>query len=239
VFDDGRMRPLIVSSLLLVACSSSPLDPGAGNSLGSGTQTLSVEGSISADSDVSNASNASGFTTHFDIQLTKGGQPVTTGTVTISSNGGDVALTFDTTNGGRWIGSQAGYFEVYGLDVTSGSDTITGVRIDGPDLHTFTAPALGATLDATAANTVTWSRADHADVATIRTQQIDRITIDDTGTYSLAAGALRSSKDKAENESIELRRSNQVQPAGAVAGSSVSVGVRNHVDVLVAINPAA
>jgi hypothetical protein len=232
------MRPLIASSLFLVACSSSPLDPGAGNNLGSGTQTLSVEGSISADSDVANASNASGFTTHFEIHLTKGGQAVTTGTVTISSNGGDVALTFDGGNG-NWIGSQAGYFEVYGLDVTSGSDAITGVRIDGPDLHTFTAPALGATLDSTMTNTVTWSRDDHADIATLRTNQLDRITIDDTGTYSLAPGSLKSSKDKAENESIELRRTNQVQPAGAVPGSTVGVTVRNHVDVVVQINPAA
>lgn len=225
--------------LVFAACGGSALDPGSGNSLGAGTHTLTVEGSASAGTDLVNPGDAMSFTTHFDFQISNGQTPVTTGTVVVSSNGGDVSLTYNAADNGHWVGDQAGYYEVYQLDVTSGADTVTGVRVDGPDIHTFTAPGIGATVDATMPLAITWSRNDHADQATLDTQALDRVTIDDTGSYSLAAGGLKSSKDKAENEHIEIRRTNQVAPAGATPGSTVSVSVRNHVDVVVQINPAA
>ena len=230
---------LFVISLGLAACGGSNLDPGSGNSQGTGTRTLLVDGSVDASASIPNAGDATAFTTHFDVRLTKDQTPVTTGTVTVTSNGGDAALTLDTTNGGHWVGTQTGYFEVYQLDVTSGADTIGGVRVDGPDVHTFTAPALGATVDTSQPVAVTWSRDDHADVATIDTHNLDHAVIDDSGSYALAAGALRSSVDKTENDTIELRRTNQVTPAGAVAGSSLSVSVTNDVDVVVSPNPGA
>lgn len=225
--------------LVFAACGGSALDPGTGNSLGSGTHTLTVDGSASASTDLANAGDAMSFTTHFDFQISNGQNPVTTGTVVVSSNGGSVDLTYNPADSGHWIGDQAGYYEVYQLDVTSGADMISGVRVDGPDIHTFTAPGVGATVDASMPLAITWSRDDHADLATLDTQALDRVTIDDTGTYSLAAGGLKSSKDKAENERIELRRTNQVAPAGATPGSTVAVSVRNHVEVVVAINPTA
>jgi hypothetical protein len=86
---------------------------------------------------------------------------------------------------------------------------------------------------------LSWSRNDHADLAVLSTRQLDHLQIDDTGSYSLAAGSLRSSKDQTQQETIELRRTNSVAPAGAVAGSTVDVSVRNHVDVVVQINPNA
>jgi hypothetical protein len=236
------MRLTIACSCLVVAaCGGSPLDPGAGNSLGTGSHTLSVDGSFSASSDLANPGDAMSFTTHFDVQLRNGQNPITTGSVVVSSNGGDVTLTYqpDGQNGGHWVGDQAGYYEVYELNVTSGADTVTGVRVDGPDIHTFSAPTMGANVDATMPLAVSWSRNDHADQTTIDTQALDKVAIDDTGSYTIAVGGLKSSKDKAENETIDLRRTNQVAPAGATAGSTVAVSVRNHVDVVVAINPLA
>lgn len=232
---------ILVSFLALAACGGNTLDPGAGDSQGSGSHTLTVDGSISANNEaIANSSDASTFQTHFDIDLSIGQNPVTTGTVTVTSNGGAVQLVWNNNNGnGHWTGDQAGYFEVYQLDVTSGTDTISGVRVDGPDLHTFSAPTLGASVDSTMPLAINWSRDDHADLAVLSTRQLDHLQIDDTGTYSLAAGSLRSSKDSTQQESIELRRTNQVAPAGAVAGSTVSVSVRNHIDVVVMINPNA
>jgi hypothetical protein len=239
------MRPRFAFASLLccsAAACGGPLDPGAGNSLGTGTQTLTVNGSASADTDLVNPGDALSFTTHFDFRITNGQAPITTGTVTISSNGGDVALTYNNNgqgNGGHWVGDQAGYHEVYALDIVSGTDKVTGVRVDGPDIHSFTAPGLGATVDSTMPLALGWARKDHADLAELSTQQLDHVTVDDTGGYSLAAGSLKSAKDKAVNETIELRRTDQVAPAGAVAGSMVSVSVRNHIDVVVQINPNA
>lgn len=235
--------PILVSFLLVAACGGNTLDPGAGDSQGSGSKTLTVDGSINANNEqIANSGDASTFMTHFDIQLAlAGGSPVTTGTVTVTSNGGAVALTYDNNqgNGAHWTGDQVGYFEVYQLDVTSGTDTISGVRVDGPDLHTFSAPTIGTTVDSTMPLALSWSRNDHADLAVLSTHMLDHLQIDDTGNYSLAAGSLRSSKDSTQQETISLSRTNQVQPAGAVAGSTVAVTVRNHVDVVVMINPNA
>lgn len=237
------MRPLSIASLLSFATASAAcggaLDPGAGNSAGSGTSTLLVEGAATADADLPDARDAASFTTHFDFHIEKGGTPITTGTVTVTSNGGKVALAFVADGQGHWTGDQAGYEEVYQLDVTSGSDAVTGVRVDGPDIHTFTAPTLGATVDSTVPLAMSWSRGEHADTAVLSTHQLDHVTIDDSGSYSLAAGSLKSSKDQTQAETIELRRADQVVPAGATAGSSVTVEIRNHIDVVVAINPNA
>ena len=234
--------PILVSFLFLAACGGSTLDPGAGDSQGSGSKTLTVDGSISANNEaIANSGDASTFTTQFDIQLSTANGPVTTGTVTVNSNGGPVQLTYNNNqgNGGHWSGEQAGYFEVYTLDVTSGADTISGVRVDGPDLHTFSAPTIGATVDSTMPLQLSWSRNDHADLAVLSTHMLDHLQIDDSGSYALAAGSLKSSKDQTQQETIQLSRTNQVQPAGAVAGSTVGVTVRNHVDVVVMINPNA
>jgi hypothetical protein len=234
-----RTTILVVTSLFAAACGGNPLDPGAGSSLGTGSHTLTVNGSASAESSQVGTRDTLAFTTHFDIRIAKDQVPVTAGTVTMSSNGGDVALTFDSADGGHWVGDQAGYFEVYGLDVTAGSDSVTGVRIDGPDLHTFTAPTLGATVDTSAPLAIAWARDDHADVAELSTRETNHVAIDDSGTYAMAAGFLKSSRDKIESDTISLRRAMQVMPAGATAGSMVAVSVRNAVDVVVAINPNA
>ncbi len=227
----------IIPVSLLVGCGGAPLDPGSGDDLGTGSMTLSVEGSASAEARIANASTDNDFDTSFEIRIQKAGADVTTGTVTITSNGGAVTLTHD--GGGRWRGSQGGYFEAYQLDVTSGTDTLGGVIVDGPDLHTITAPAGGATVDSTMPLPVSWAREDHADQATIKVQGIDAVTIDDSGSYSLAAGSLKSKKDQAETESLELRRVDRVSPAGAIAGSSFAVSIRNRIDLVVLANPNA
>ncbi len=237
-----RISTAFLGSLLVVAaCGGNSLDPGAGNSLGSGSHTLLVHGSISAASDITNAGDGASFSTHVDLTLMKDQVAVTTGTVAVSSSAGDLTLTYATDNGGHWVGDQAGYDEVYELNVTSGGDTISGVRVDGPDIHTFTSPALGATVDSTMPLAIAWSRGDHADIAELSTQGDggNHVTIDDTGSYSLAAGTLKSNKDQSQTSTINLRRTNQVVPAGAVAGSTLSVSVRNGVDVVAMPNPNA
>src|SRR4051812_16609690 len=139
---------LIASTIVLGlgGCSSSELDPGAGDSPGKGTNTLAVDGNVSANPRVTNAQSAADFDTDFSVRVTLNGVQVTTGIVQLTSNAGTVELTFQGTGGdARWRGTQAGYEEVYILDVESGADNVKGVRVDGPDIHTFKAPTAGAT----------------------------------------------------------------------------------------------
>src|SRR5262249_2138828 len=123
--------PILVSCLLAAACGGgSHLDPGAGDSPGTGSNTLTVEGAISAEPHMPTARGATDFDTHFEVQIEKNQVPVTTGTVTVTSSGGAVTLTYR--DNGHWSGDQPGYFEVYELSVVSGTDKVEGVRVDGP-----------------------------------------------------------------------------------------------------------
>jgi hypothetical protein len=227
-------------ALLMSACSSHPLDPGAGDQAGSGTKTLLVNGSADAEPNTPNTSETTQFTTHFDVEVSLNNTAVTTGTVTVRSHTGTTDLTFDPNGGqfGRWSGSIANYDEVYAFDVTSGSDKVTGVYVDGPDIHTFMAPTAGATIDSTMPTNVTWRRDAHADQTTFRVGDGGAgITIDDTGTYSMTAGSMKTDGTQARPNTLRLTRTNNVTPAGAVAGSQLSVSVAQELDVVAAPCP--
>ena len=231
---------LLASFLLLGACGGSPLDPGAGDSAGTGTSTLLVNGNASAHANIANAKLASDFMTDVNVRVSLNNVPVTTGTVTINSHSmkTPLALTYSNQNNGEWQASIAGYDEVYELSVVSGPDKVQGVIVDGPDIHEFTAPMAGASLDSTMANMMTWQRAIVADQASFRVGDLDRISIQDTGSFSIPPGSLKAEKDQSHPNTIQLTRTNQIVPKGAVAGSMFSVSVENELDVIALPNPA-
>jgi hypothetical protein len=233
-----RSRLVLIgfSCLLIAACGGSALDPGAGDDPGTGTSTLAVNGEIEARPRVVNARDTGDFDTHLSVRVELNGQLVTTGTVTVTSRNAMTPLSFHGDNG-KWDAVAAGYDEVYQLDVESGEHLVQGVRVDGPDIHAFTAPLTGATLDSTIATRIDWSAEQEATSATIDADEIDRIAIPDTGTYMLAAGALKADRETARPNTIELVRMNRVTPAGAAGGSELSVSVENHIDVVVQPNP--
>lgn len=223
----------MIAMSAMTACASDPLAPGAGDELGTGSQTLLVRGTVSAGSRIHNAKLAADFSTEFRVQLSLGNAPVSTGTVTIRSASKTVPLAW-VDNGqstGHWEGNAAGYDEVYQLDVASGNDSVSGVIVDGPDIHVITAPTAGAALDSTQPITVTWDRLDTTDEARLSTEG-DDIVIADSGTYAMSPGTLRADKDKAKTNRLRLVRTNRVSPAGAVVGSSMSVSVSNEIEVV-------
>jgi len=229
----------LISSALLAACGGDPLDPGAGSDPGGGTNTLYVEGRATADARIVNAT-ANDFDTDFSIDLSLNGVPVTTGSVTVTTRFATTPLSYiENNNGqGRWEGRSGGYDVVYQLDVKSGSDEVNGVIVEGPDLHRITGPAPGASLDSTVATNLTWDREDAAQIITFRSEGVDRITISDTGTYSMGPGTLKAEKDKSKENRLELRRTNHIAPQGAVGGSDFAVSVEQYVDVVAQPNPA-
>src|SRR2546421_4386115 len=99
--------------LASAACSSNPLDPGAGNQVGGGTGTLLVKGAAIAEPTTPNTNVDTQFTTRFDIEVSLAGAPVTTGTMTVKSRTGTATLTFDPNGGqfGTWGGTIANYDE--------------------------------------------------------------------------------------------------------------------------------
>jgi hypothetical protein len=231
---------LVTSLVLFAACGGSPLDPGAGDSAGTGTSTLLVTGSATATPRLANAQQASDFDTAFSVRIQLANAPVVTGTVTMTSSRGVTPLAFTTVgnDAGHWTGDASGYDEVYQLDVTSGTDKVSGVIVDGPDIHVITSPTAGATLDSTVAFTATWSRAAAADVARFEMGDGDGIVIPDTGSYSVAPGTMKASKDRAQTNTLRLTRQNRVTPAGALTGSELTVGVENELDVVASPCPS-
>jgi len=230
---------LVVVVTTAAACGGDPLDPGAGDDPGSGTSTLFVEGRVTAEPRTPNAQAETDFTTEFSIRIGLNDVAVTTGTVTVQSRFATTTLTYQPDGMlGRWVGTAANYDEVYRFDIISGNDEIRGVVVDGPDLHRITAPIAGASLDSTVANMIEWDRGETADVATFRADQIDRITIPDTGSYSMPPSSLKAEKDAAKENVLELRRLNRVVPAGAVPGSELGVSVEQQIEVIALPNPA-
>ena len=225
--------------LTAAACGGDPLDPGAGDDPGSGTSTLFVEGRATAEPNTPNAGDATAFTTEFSIRIGLNDAPVTTGTVTVESRFATTTLTYqaDGNNLGHWVGRAADYDEVYRLDIVSGANEVRGVVVDGPDIHRFTLPTAGASLDANVANMIEWDREETADEASFKAEEIDRISIADTGSYSMAPGSMKTDQDTARENVLELRRLNRTVPAGAVPGSELSVSVQQEIQIVALPTP--
>lgn len=225
-------RAALAAGLLLGGCGSDGVGDG-GNDLGSGTQTLTVQATVEAESVVPNGDTDNDFATSFEVRVRRGDVDVPDATVVIESTAGTVTLTWQG-DGEHYRGSQVGYHEVYALDVDAGDDHVHGVQLDGPDLHVFTKPDASAPIDATLPLEVTWSRDEQAEVAGIKTRETDRLTIADTGLFTISPGDLESSPDQTEEEEIRVWRANQLAPAGGAGGSSFEVRIENYVDLVVA-----
>jgi hypothetical protein len=234
-----RYIVLFVSLAAAGACGGSDLDPGAGDDPGHGTSTLLVNGDINAQPRLANARAPGDFDTEISVRVMLNQQPLALGTITVTSASGKFPLTYRP-DPGRWEGTAAGYDEVYVLDVVSegGTDSVEGVRVDGPDIHVFTAPTAGATVDSTMPLLLKWDSDQTADSASVDTEQLDRVAIPDTGEYMLAAGSLKAERDKSVENSIDLSRTNRVTPAGALGGSDFSVRIENRISVVAQPNPA-
>ncbi len=229
----------VVYATTLGACggTDSDFEPGAGNDAGTGTSTLAIDGEIHAKPRFVNARTSADFDTELSVRVMLNLQAVTTGSVTVTSSSGSVPLVYRPDNN-RWEAIAAGYDEVYVLDVESGEHAVEGVRVDGPDIHVFTEPTAGATVDSTVPLKITWTSDEAAASASIDAEEIDQISIPDTGLYMLAGGALKADRDTARENRLELFRMNRVTPAGAIGGSDFEVTVENRIQVIAMPNPA-
>jgi hypothetical protein len=219
--------------LWLAGCDVSDLTPGAGNGAGTGTGALAVTGSVYATPRVAEAGVGADFAVSFSVRVSLDRALVTTGSVTVTSAAGKVPLTFhDDGSCPGWSGTGTGYDEVYVLDVvTDATHKVEGVRVDGPDIHVFSQPREGASIDTSVPLVVAWDRNQRADVAALRPEPAGWIPIDDLGSYALPAGSFWSN-DSGRLHTLRLARTNQVAPEGATADSSWSVTLENDVHVI-------
>lgn len=231
---------LLAAVLGFPACTDDSLAPGAGDDPGTGTGTLKVTCGISA-----SRANAD-FPTDFRVHLEKDGLPFDTADVTITSSSGAIKLVRETDRLGRplsgaWVARASKYDEVYVLDVTTATDNVRGVRVDGPDIHTITSPVGQPTVDPRLPMTIEWSRREDAETAYLNFTDQDGnyppLLLPDSGSYSLAPGTLRTSLDSLRFVSGSLVRDKLVTPTGGADGSMVWVVVSAYLGVFTDPNP--
>jgi hypothetical protein len=213
---------------LLAGCGADGLEPVADDP-GTGTQSLKVQAEIAAKPNLFDARTSSDFQTAMTVQLTDAANhAVTTGTVTVTSVTGKVALTY---RDGAWRATAPTYDEIYTLDVTSGLHRLEDVRLVGPDIHVITAPMQNAMIDARQELTLIWERKRAADHTALVVNPEYPAKVPDTGTCQVTPYVLSADQKRVQQNTIRLIRTNTIEPAGAIEGSQLDVQIDNEVDV--------
>jgi len=218
----------LVILFALGACGDDGLSQAVADDPGTGTQTLRVTASACATPNLKTASTSTDFQTEFSARITLAQQTVTSGHVTVTSVTGKVPLTY---RDGSWHGFAASYDEVYTLDVTSGEHAITGARINGPDIQVITAPMQDDKVDTSQPLMLTWMRERIADHTTVEIGPSYSAKIPDNGSFVIEPGVLRADRTGQRQNTLHLIRTNTLEPAGAITGSSFDVELDNEVDI--------
>jgi hypothetical protein len=199
---------------------------------GTGSNTLEVDGTITGEPIDVAAESLEELETDIEFDIfDANGNEVVGATVTLTSAAGEIVLE---DCGGSYCGLQQGYGGAYTVDIQAGEDFVSGLVIAGPELHRLTGPDVEEMLDATQPLEIAWSPSGQAQITRIATNDFDIELEGDPGTYTLDAGLLESEPDAEIDEEIEIEREREVEPAGALPGSVVTVRVVNFWETTVA-----
>jgi hypothetical protein len=228
------LTQVVTVSLGLVALAG-PL--GCGNSLGpaasrnnagTGTNTLKVTADIDADDD---PAAVGGFTTNYSVSVRDAASNKVSGAaVRIGTSTGTLTLPETASGSGDYFLSGSGFpGGDFTLRVVRGADTVTGVVLGGPGVHTITAPAKNDTVAANQPLTVRWTVPSRATQAELETKNFGPQALPDTGAYVIPA----ASNPPEAAQRIRVFRFNEVTIAGGLLGSRMRVQVRNTVEPVV------
>jgi hypothetical protein len=196
------------------------------NSPGTGTNTLKVVGVITA----ANLPTTTTPQTTLSVTVTDGtGATVNGATVSIlnaSVPDGVVNLT-QSAAGNPYTATVASYPSGdFRLNVVSGTDSVQGVVVGGVGMHTINSPAQNGTVAAGQPLDVTWTTPAVAKQVSITTRDLPLTSAPDTGDFTIsgAQNPLRA------GQRVIVTRSNEVEAAGGLLGSSLNVSYANRID---------
>jgi len=214
--------------LLNIVISCGGESSGVVNDPGSGTGTLKVEAIISGRERFSGAKSSGEFTTDITVKIWDAHlQTVQDAYVTITTSGRDMVIPHDK-NGVYKATSIVGYDRVYTINIQRGDDYIDGVTITGPEIHTIKIGNPGntpTTVKASGVVTVLWTPYGYAIDAEIETKNFNKV-VSDSGSYDIPEGNFEPGVE----DFIRITREKYLNPAGAIAGSIVTVKIRNALD---------
>ena len=211
---------------LALACSDSTGPAASRNQVGTGTATLLVDGVIEGQ-DV-----PGGFVTQFLIHVANAtGTPVSGATVAVQNNGLGTVNLLELSAGSGDYEASVNTFAAgdYRLTVTRGTDNVQGVVVGGMSAHSIALPRANTTLTTGQPFTVTWTRPSEAAGADLETRDFAASAIPDAGTYTVPGANNPARPD----QRVRVWRYNQVNPAGALAGSRLRLSIRNTVEPII------
>ena len=226
-------RILTLAAAAALACGSTSSSNNAATSRnhpGTGTGTLQVQGDI-------NATQTTGSTaapqTTFSVTVKDGsGANVSGATVTVLNSSvpdGVVNLTETAAGSGSYSGTVAvvatGDFQ---MNVVKGTDSVQGVVVGGPGMATINAPAVGSTPLIVPANqdlAVSWTTPAVAKTVTVSTRNMS-FSGPDLGAYTIVA----AQNPPRVGQRLRVDRFNEVEAAGGLVGSRLSVMYRVAID---------
>lgn len=151
-------------------------------------------------------------------------------TVVVSGRFGDVQLAEETP--GSYRALRPGYETgSYTLNVAGDAGNVTAVTAVAPDIHVITVPAAGDTVAAGTALNVRWTHAATSAQCRLATLDYDSDWIyGDPGTlWTPSIG-----NPPRTDQRVSLTRRNVQEPAGALPGSRLAVGIRCAVEPVIA-----
>lgn len=211
---------------LTLACNDSTGPAANRNQVGTGTNTLLVDGQIEGQ-DVTG-----GFVTQFLVHVEDAtGTAVSGATVEVRNNGlGTVNLLELNAGSGDYEASVNTFASGdYRLDVSRGTDIVQGVILGGLSAHSIMRPRADTTLTTGQPFTVTWTRPSEAVAADLETRDFTASAIPDAGTYTVPG----ANNPPRPDQRIRVWRYNQVNPAGGLAGSRFRLSIRNTVEPII------
>ncbi len=222
------LGPVLFLSLaaLTLACNDSTGPAASRNQVGTGSLTLLVDG------DIEGQDVPGGFVTQFLVHVANAtGTPVSGATVRVQNTAlGTVNLLELSAGSGDYEASVNTFGSGdYGLTVTRGTDNLQGVVVGGMSAHGIARPRADTTLTAGQPFTITWTRPSEAAGADMETRDFTASGIPDVGTYTV----LGVNNPARPDQRVRVWRYNQVNPAGALAGSRLRLSIRNTVEPII------
>jgi len=211
---------------LTLACNDSTGPAASRNQVGTGTLTLLVDGEIEGQ-DV-----PGGFVTQFLVHVADvTGASVSGATVVVQNDGLGNGNLLELSAGSGDYEASLNTFAAgdYRLAVTRGTDNVQGVVVGGMSAHSIARPRADTTLTTGQPFTVTWTRPSEAAGADLETRDFTASAIPDAGTYTVPG----ANNPPRPDQRVRVWRYNQVNPAGALAGSRLRLSIRNTVEPII------
>jgi hypothetical protein len=230
-------RILTLAAAAALACGSTSSNNAAvsRNNPGTGSGTLQVQGDINA-TQTTGVTPAPAPATTFSVTVKDGsGGNFSGATVTVLNSSvpdGVVNLAETPAGSGRYSGTVAlfatGDFQ---MNVVKGTDTVQGVVVGGPGMAAINAPAVSTTGTTTVpANqdlAVSWTTPKIAKAVTVATRDMS-FSGPDLGAYTIVA----AQNVPRLNSRLRVDRFNEVDAAGGLVGSRLSVMYRVEINPL-------